>query len=85
MTKKDRRLRRKREVQNLIDIAKQGKRCKCGATTNLTFHHRNPDKKSFCISVKYTMSLKNMQAEIDKCDLLCRDCHDEVHEMTKVN
>ena len=38
--------------------------------------HRDPVEKSFTISAKYShVSLAELQAEIDKCDLLCAFCH----------
>lgn len=51
----------------------------CGETDPvvLTFDHRNPEVKSFNVgdglSAKY--SVKRMQAEIDKCDVRCFNCH----------
>jgi len=43
----------------------------------LDFHHRNPDKKNKNISrlVKDGASLKTLQKEINKCDVLCIRCH----------
>jgi len=38
--------------------------------------HRDPATKSFTISSHYgSVSLVDLQAEIDKCDLLCAFCH----------
>jgi len=46
----------------------------------LTFHHLNPDEKDFAISRNgHTKSWKKIQKEIDKCVLLCHNCHTEVH------
>lgn len=48
----------------------------CGAVEGLQFDHIDPSKKSF--NVNYMKSLKNPEyrAELDKCQLLCRDCHE---------
>ncbi|MFA6995247.1 MAG: hypothetical protein WC249_02430 [Patescibacteria group bacterium] len=47
----------------------------------LEFHHREPGKKDFGISAKgYTRSWKVIRKELDKCVLLCANCHREVHE-----
>lgn len=47
---------------------------------NLSFHHKNPDTKSFNISMmilKY--SLPRLVAEASKCILTCHNCHGEIH------
>lgn len=45
----------------------------------LDFHHRESEKKEFTIS-KYTNHGWNiMKLELDKCDLLCANCHRETH------
>jgi len=62
-------------------IAYLGGRCvicgyeKCPAA--MEFHHDNPRQKDFTISK--VMSWKRVQAELDKCTLLCCRCHKEVH------
>jgi len=44
----------------------------------LHFHHINPFEKSFNISEKATFS-QEVREELDKCVLLCANCHIEVH------
>jgi len=44
----------------------------------LTFHHRDPAKKDFTISGQY-VKWDKVKNEIDKCDLLCQNCHTEIH------
>ncbi|USN95092.1 MAG: hypothetical protein H6791_01550 [Candidatus Nomurabacteria bacterium] len=47
----------------------------------LVFHHLNPKEKSFGISSKgITRSWSSLQKELDKCVLLCANCHAEVHD-----
>ena len=47
----------------------------------LVFHHLDPSKKDFGLSVRgLTRSWEKMKAELDKCVLLCANCHMEVHE-----
>ena len=44
------------------------------------FHHLDPSKKEFGISEKgYTRSWKKVQEELDKCRLICANCHRELH------
>lgn len=52
---------------------------KCDAA--LEFHHKNPDEKEFGIAYKgYTRSLEECKKEVDKCILVCANCHREIHE-----
>lgn len=47
----------------------------------LTFHHINPKEKSFGISARgFTRSWDKIKKELDKCILLCSNCHMEVHD-----
>lgn len=45
---------------------------------SLHFHHKNPDEKDFTISGR-TISWERMKLELDKCILLCANCHGELH------
>lgn len=45
----------------------------------LDFHHRNPDEKDFTIAEKIRIPLDKLKKEIDKCDVLCANCHREWH------
>lgn len=46
----------------------------------LSFHHRDPATKSFGIAEPHTKKWEVIQAELDKCDLLCLNCHMEEEE-----
>ncbi len=48
----------------------------------LEFHHKNPSEKEFCISRKIRRTPnfeKILVPELNKCDLLCANCHREKH------
>jgi len=46
----------------------------------LEFHHRNPSEKEFNVSSKgHSRSWERVKKEIEKCDLLCANCHREIH------
>jgi len=46
----------------------------------LEFHHLDPTKKDFGISAKgYSRSWEKAKVEIEKCVLLCANCHREFH------
>jgi len=74
--------RRKKIRQMAIDY--KGGRCQlCGynkCPEALEFHHLDSLDKDFGISDKgYTRSWKRIKKELDKCILLCANCHREVH------
>lgn len=52
-----------------------GKCCKCGSTNRLEFDHIDRAKKSFNISNIWSWRAEIREAELSKCQLLCRDCH----------
>ena len=64
-------------------IEYKGGKCQiCGynkCVSSLTFHHKDPTQKEFNISGK-SMSFKKLLKEVDKCELLCSNCHGEIHE-----
>jgi len=77
---------RKRRIK-LRALAREhmGNRCEiCGYNTcsrALSFHHLDPKKKEFGISDKgLTRSWEKVKNEIEKCILLCANCHMEVHD-----
>jgi len=60
-----------------------GKCMKCGYFKYpevLEFHHRDPNEKDFNVSRKgHCRSWERVKKEIEKCDLLCANCHREMH------
>ena len=49
-------------------------------TDALEFHHLDPSQKDFGISSKgYTRSWDKVKEELDKCILVCSNCHREIH------
>lgn len=73
---------RRRLKQKAVDY-KGGKceRCnynKCIAA--LEFHHTDPEKKDFSISSGgHTRAWDKVKEELDKCILVCSNCHKEIH------
>ena len=46
----------------------------------LEFHHLDSSQKDFSISEKgYTRSWLKVREELDKCALVCANCHRELH------
>ena len=75
-------IRRKYE-RKLILIQMSGGKCiKCGYNKNirgLSFHHRNPEEKEFCLNINSLgRNWESILNEHSKCDLLCLNCHAEV-------
>lgn len=75
--------KRRRDIKRM-SLEYRGKACQiCGYDTcenALVFHHVEPSAKNFGVSAKgYTRSWKRVKAELDKCVLLCSNCHAEVH------
>ena len=79
-TQKLRGLKRKYEA-----IMAHGGKCECcGYDKNLAvleFHHINPDEKEFQIDMRHfsNTSIEKLQLELNKCKLLCANCHREEH------
>lgn len=48
----------------------------CGAVEDLHFDHIDPSKKSFNVNVMKSLKNPEYRAELEKCQLLCRDCHE---------
>ena len=65
-----------------------GKCAKCGRTDlpTLTFHHVDPSLKNYNISewvvgkTGYNMSWETVKRELDKCIVLCYNCHKYEHD-----
>ncbi|AFY81818.1 HNH endonuclease [Oscillatoria acuminata] len=82
--KKCHNLKTKERLQYLKQKAvelKGGKCFFCGYSkciAALDFHHLDPKKKEFKISGKF-VSFDKIAAELNKCILLCSNCHRELH------
>lgn len=61
----------------------KGGKCEaCGydkCVESLTFHHTDPSKKDFALSSMQQKDWATNLKELDKCQLLCFNCHQELH------
>jgi len=76
------------ERAEFINSVKESRGCKkCGITDYrvLHFHHRDPSQKSFNIGSGATRSLSNIKKEIEKCYILCANCHAILHHEEEQN
>ena len=67
-----------REKVRQIKLSLGCKRCGFNECSEaLDFHHRNPEEKLFNIGTGCLASIswQRIQNEIDKCDVLCANCH----------
>jgi hypothetical protein len=72
---------RRRNKIKLVEY-KGGKCERCGydkCIDALEFHHLNPDEKDFGLSCGDTRSLEKLKKEVDKCIMVCANCHREIH------
>ena len=67
----------------LVEYKKTLQCLRCGEShpATLTFHHRGDAEKSFEIgnALKLGVSLKRLAAEIEKCEVICANCHAKEH------
>lgn len=93
LTSEEYQIKRKKDlVKNVVNWRKDKKRklieykggkCEvCGydkCVSALSFHHKDPKEKDFSISAK-SYSYERLKKEVDKCILVCANCHIEIHE-----
>ncbi len=77
--------RHARRAAKLKFLEYKGGKCEiCGYNKSpkaLVFHHLNPLEKEFTISGFLTRNFNSVKKELDKCQLLCCNCHAEQHEI----
>lgn len=76
--------KRRRKVR-LMAIEYGGSACQiCGynkCNRALSFHHKDPTKKDFGLAAHgLTRAWEKTKKELDKCILVCANCHMEIHE-----
>jgi 5-methylcytosine-specific restriction endonuclease McrA len=75
--------KRRKKIRQMAIEYKGGSCEVCGydnCSEALEFHHANSSGKDFSISEKgYTRSWLRVKEELDKCMLLCANCHRELH------
>ncbi len=75
--------KRRDRIKEILVEYKGGKCEICGydkCIQALEFHHLNPNEKDFGIGAKgYTRSIEKNKKEVDKCIMVCSNCHREIH------
>ena len=75
---------RKDRIRSWILEYKKDKKCEnCGINDPrvLEFHHQDPSQKEFNVGdiIRNGKSIENLRVEIDKCIVLCANCHRIIH------
>ncbi|MEX2340945.1 MAG: hypothetical protein WD605_01350 [Candidatus Paceibacterota bacterium] len=77
-------VKRRKKLKDLAIEYGGGKCTLCGynkCKRALSFHHKDPAQKDFGLSYRgLTRSWEKTKLEIDKCVLVCANCHMELHE-----
>lgn len=60
-------------------------KCGCDKFYLLEFHHKDPSKKEFTISDSTRAKFETIKPELDKCIVLCANCHREFHYLNDKN
>lgn len=81
---------KRRQVLKKKAVEYKGGKCEiCGYNTcidALEFHHLNPEEKDFGIGGDgSTKSFEKIKKELDKCIMLCANCHRELHYKIRNN
>ena len=68
-----------------LSVEYKGGKCEvCGydrCLKALEFHHLDPNEKDFgIIKVGYSLGWEKVKQELDKCIMVCANCHREIHE-----
>lgn len=70
--------RLKKQRREWFAMVKHNAGCKMCGTRDfrcLDFHHRDSGTKSFCIGSNVCTKYEKIRDEMDKCDVLCSNCH----------
>lgn len=75
----------RRKKLKLLAVEYKGGKCeRCGynkCINSLAFHHLDPQHKDFGIAHRgLTRSFEKLKIELDKCVLVCHNCHGEIHD-----
>lgn len=75
-------IRRRQKVRAWLQEYKSTHPCSCGESDPalLEFHHIDPSQKRFSIGAGRGYSLKTVKVEVEKCVVLCADCHTGAHK-----
>ena len=73
---------KRRKLKEMAIEYKGGKCEKCGydkCKSALEFHHLDPTQKDFGVGSGHTRSWDKIKKELNKCIMVCSNCHREIH------
>lgn len=75
-----------RAKQFLIDYKEEKGCCKCGDKRHyvLDFHHERDKEYDVATGVYKGMSTSRLMEEINKCVVICANCHRELHHLERM-
>lgn len=76
--------RRQRNRKLMNDIKLQRRCLYCKGINKLEFHHRNPDNKFREVADMETYTQGRILEEIEKCDVVCNECHKNLHRFGRI-
>jgi hypothetical protein len=79
--------KRRQDISDELNKIKSQKCCqKCGENRYyvLDFHHIDPKQKDFGLNDK-SKNINTIFKEIEKCVILCSNCHREFHHLERSN
>ena len=74
---------KRRAIKTALINYKGGKCCRCGynkCARALEFHHLDASQKDFGVSRNLAKDMNKLKQEVDKCILVCSNCHAEIHD-----
>lgn len=80
--------RHRKEIKDYLDRLKSYSSClNCPEDhiATLEFHHRDPRKKDISVALAAAQgwSLERVKKEVEKCNILCANCHRKLHYKKK--
>lgn len=75
-------------LKNYINEIKKKSICSiCGEKRywTLDFHHTQPKKMSIPEMARTKCTIEELQKEIDKCIIVCANCHRDIHYKLQMN
>lgn len=74
------------ETKQIVEMISEHKAKGCAicnysrSPRSLHFHHLDPTTKSFALSKAISQTLADVKKEIEKCIVVCANCHGEIHD-----
>lgn len=78
--------RRKKEIKKWFNEYKSSLKCiKCGEShpATIDFHHTKTKESGISKLVSYGYSIEKIKKELEKCEILCSNCHRKEHWKNK--